>query len=270
MSTEQHKTLFVRSGGGMPGLDIHAGIWRALWDAGIRSTDNSGTSAGAITAAYDSAGWTACQFEELIRSTSDSDVRAPHFGWQVRLPWLESIHDSARIRALLASTLPSTWDAFAKPIATWAVRLRDGAVVDTAVAPNAPCDAVLASASIAGLFPAVTLADGEAYVDGGLRANLPLPANWRNYDRVFLLIASPKPQDYPHRRGIVTNLIRNMDILRLDQIQDALDAVAADPRVTVIRPNCGSGRGMLRFNHNLIDMAYFQTLKQLAEKGLTP
>lgn len=31
-------TLYVRSGGGLPGLDIHAGIWLALESAGIRAT----------------------------------------------------------------------------------------------------------------------------------------------------------------------------------------------------------------------------------------
>jgi predicted acylesterase/phospholipase RssA len=59
-------TLFVRSGGGLPGLDIHCGIWLALEQAGIRADANSGTSAGAAVAALDSAGWSAADAKQLL------------------------------------------------------------------------------------------------------------------------------------------------------------------------------------------------------------
>jgi predicted acylesterase/phospholipase RssA len=42
------RILFVRSGGGLMGLDIHCGIWSALAERGIEPTDCHGTSAGAI------------------------------------------------------------------------------------------------------------------------------------------------------------------------------------------------------------------------------
>ena len=147
----------------MPGLDIHAGIWRALEAAGIRATAVAGTSAGAICSAYDSSGWDADQFESFLRGIDDSAVRHERMCWPVRIPWLESIHDNDRIRNLLATTLPPNYPCFEKPFSAWATRLSDGERVNvfrTELTPT-PAEAVLASMSICGLFPAVTLADGD-------------------------------------------------------------------------------------------------------------
>lgn len=231
----------------MPGLDIHAGIWRALEASGIKATHNSGTSAGAVAAAFDSTGWTSHRFEDYLRGYSDSSLRHEYLGWRLRLPWLESIHDNDRIRGSLEASLSPDWSAMQKPLQIWAARLRDGGLCNVARPEVAqfPSDAVLASMSISGFFPAVELDDGECYVDGGVRFNLPLPSDWREYEAVYLLVASPRPQDYPRRSGILTNLIRNVQILALDQIQDVLDETAGAPNVHVIWPDVSSNRGML-------------------------
>jgi len=261
--TDSRKILFVRSGGGMPGLDIHAGIWRALECAGIVATDVSGTSAGAIVSAYDSAAWSAIQFESYLRGHDDDSIRHPHAGWPLRIPWLESIHDNDRVYAVLDGSLPGDWTYLRKPFAAWATRLRDRERINVARPGIAatPALAALASMSIGGLFPAVTLADGESYVDGGLRYNLPfMEAEAADYDDVYLLIASPRAERYTRVDGILTNFIRDLQTLAYDQIADVLDETFSNGNVHVIWPDVGSGTGLLHFDHDLIDQAFFKTI----------
>ena len=268
MTSEGKNVLFVLSGGGMPGLDLHAGIWRALETAGIFATEISGTSAGAIVGAANAVGWHAPGFEDYLRQHGDGDVRHERPFWKLRAPFLESIHDSDRIQVILEAVLPPLWNKVAKPFHAWACKQRNGERVNVARPELAemPSDAVLASMSISGIFPAVTLLDGENYVDGGMRFNLPLLSNWQDYDEVWLLIGKTRPQDYKGR-GIISNLIRNLDILALDQIQDVLEETAGDPRVHVVWPDIKCETSMLHFNHDLIDAAYWHTLDQLAKEN---
>ena len=127
-------------------------------------------------------------------------------------------------------------------------------------------DAVLASMSISGVFPHVNI-NGEDYADGGVRANLPLPANWREFDEIYLLIAS-RPVDYTKRHGILSKLLLNLDWYALDQIEDTVALLATEhkrlrgPRVHVIWPAIGRDAGALRFRHEFIDQAYQQTMNQ--------
>ena len=259
------KILFVRSGGGMPGLDIHAGIWSALTQCGIVSTANSGTSAGAIVSAMDSTGWHPDNAVDYLRLHDDASVRDPHAFWYLRAHWLESIHDNARIKIVLDGALPYAWYNVVKPFSAWATRLSDCAYINVARPEIAatPADAVLASMSICGLFPSVTLLDGETYIDGGVRFNLPLTLDWEDYDDVYLLIASPRPADYPRQNGILTNLIRNVQALAFDQIDDILRTTAKAPTVRVIWPDCRSDSGLLHFDHDLIEDAYLKTMNIL-------
>jgi len=268
MTDSPKNTLFVLSGGGMPGLDIHAGIWRALERAGIFATAISGTSAGAIVGAANAVGWRAAGFEEYLRQHDDGDVRHERAFWKLRAPFLDSIHDSDRIRVILEAILPPSWAKFAKPFSAWACKQRDGERINVARPELAemPADAVLASMSISGIFPAVKLLDGENYIDGGIRFNLPLLSNWHDFDEVWLLIGKTRPQDYAGR-GIISNLIRNIDILALDQIKDVLEETAGNPKVHVIWPELPCKTSALRFNHDLIDAAYVYTLRQLISEG---
>lgn len=271
MTTAAKNTLFVLSGGGMPGLDIHAGIWRALESAGIFATAISGTSAGAIVGAANAAGWSAAGFEAYLRQHDDGDVRHERAFWKLRAPFLDSIHDSDRIRVILEAILPHRWDKLIKPFSAWACKQRDGERINVAQPELAemPADAVLASMSISGIFPAVRLLDGENYIDGGVRFNLPLLSNWQDYDEVWLLIGKIRPQDYVGR-GIISNLIRNLDILAMDQILDVLDETAGNPKVHVIWPDLRCKTGALRFDHDLIDSAYLFAVNQLIAEGKMP
>lgn len=267
MTDQGKKVLFVMSGGGMPGLDIHIGIWRALDDMGIHATDISGTSAGAIVGAMNASMWDPCSAEEYLVHHSDDDFRHERTMWKLRFPWLESIHDNDRIMVSLDGVLPVKWSGMQKPFSAWACKKRNGELVNVSRPELAdrPATAVLASMSICGFFPAVPLLDGEEYIDGGMRFNLPLQSNWRDYDEVYLLIAKPRPSDY-QGSGIITNLIRNMNILMLDQIADVLDQTRNAPSVRVIWPIIGGETSMLRFDHTLIGKAYAFTINNMMKE----
>lgn len=248
----------------MPGLDIHAGIWLALSEMGIYATEISGTSAGAIAGAANAAGWGAKSFASHLREYSDDYLRHERPLWKLRLPWIESIQDNDRIRCALEGMLPASFGQFIKPFHAWACRRRTGDCVNVARPELAatPSDAVLASMSICGMFPAVGLLDGEDYIDGGVRFNLPLLANWRDYDAVYLLIAKPRAQDY-QGRGVISNLVRNLNLLMLDQIVDVLDQTRGAPNVHVVWPEIPGSGSMLRFDHDLIDVSRAAALRQL-------
>jgi len=280
------KRLFCWSGGGLPGLDIHTGIWKALTELEITPTANAGTSAGAIMAAFCSAGISQSDIEALLRSLSDADVRSERFAWKVRALWIDWFLDNAPIRALLTKLLPERFMDLRMPLSVVATRVRDGAQTTfhaeefTAVKL---VDAVLASMSISGVFPHVNISTGdvrfsEDYADGGVRANLPLPANWREFDEIYLLIAS-RPVEYgtsgqpaiagqPAVHGILAKLMLNLDWYALDQIEDTVALLTTEfkrlrgPRVHVIWPAIGREAGALRFRHEFIDQAYQQTMSQ--------
>lgn len=267
MSETGKKVLFVLSGGGMPGLDIHAGIWIALEEAGIVPTEISGTSAGAVVGACQAAGWSAHGFAEFLESHNDTHLRHERPFWPLRFPWIESIHENDRILACLEGMLPVSWDGLTTPFSAWACKLQTGERVNVArpELSQYPAQAVLASLSISGLFPPVMLLDGERYIDGGVRFNLPLLRNWVDFDEVYLLIAKPRPSDYVGS-GILTNLLRNLNLLMLDQIADVLDETKGNPAVHVIWPTIAGSGSMLRFDHYLIEEAYDYTVEKLRKE----
>jgi predicted acylesterase/phospholipase RssA len=263
--------LFVRSGGGMPGLDIHCGIWRAMEAKGISPTHLSGTSAGAIICAMQAAGHSARFVSETIACLKDSDVRSERAFWKLRALWLDSYLDSRPIEDLLNKLCPTPTAEFAGKVLLWSTNCRTGRDVDL-MNPHYNTSmpkAALASMSISGVFPPVNIGDDE-YCDGGVRRNVPLLGSWRSFDEVYILIASPPPQDYPKRTGIITRLIQNIHYLMQDQIEDVLETCISDSRVTVIWPTVESRGGALHFDHELMHAAYAQTIVQLSKKEPTP
>ena len=259
------RVLIARSGGGLPGLDMHAGMWQAMEAAGINATHVSGNSAGAIISAFDAAGHSAEQCAKIIRFLTDADVLHERLGWKLRLFWINYFIRSDAIRRLLELYIPPRFDQLAKTLSVVATRVSDGAC---AWLNPIMCDdvrtAVLASMSICGVFPWVKI-NGEDYCDGGVRANVPLPGNWREFDEVYICIAT-RPLDYPKRAtGLLSRLMLNVDYYALDQAEDVLAEVEGAPNVHVIWPPLGRGAGTLHFDHSLIGETRRWTSQRLAE-----
>ena len=253
----------------MPGLDIHAGMWKALHEAGIDATHCIGTSAGAIISGVDAAGHSPTEFSTFLASLSDDDVRHELFAWKLRFSFIDYFMENYRILKLIQDwTFPSL-----KPLSVVATRTRDGAEtvfsLPDSLQPTTFSDfslCILASMSICGVFPKVTIKDEEyvEYVDGGVRANLPLPENWQDYDEVYLLIAAGRPEVYHKESGLLTNLFKNIGWLMQDQILDVISSTENSQYVHVLWPPFDTPKGTLRFDHDLIDQSYKWTSAQIA------
>ena len=241
----ERTTLFCWSGGGLPGLDIHVGIWQALSDLGIEATANAGTSAGAIMAALNSNGMTAVAARRIIGSLSDSDVRSERFAWKVRIPWISYFLENEPIRKLLEANLPAYFTDLKKPLHVFCTAESSG--VSWSFSDGQLIDRILGSMAICGVFPPVA-----GLTDGGTSADLPLPPGWQKFDQVYLLIAA-RPIDYRGKDSILTRLMFNADLFMEGQIQRTIaDAKAIRPDVHVIRPLVRAPRGGLHFDHALI------------------
>lgn len=262
------RILFVRSGGGMPGIDIHAGMWAALEQFGICSTDCSGTSAGAIVSAFDAIGYSATRAVALVRNLKDSDVRQDVPGWKFRIPWLDHFIRNEPIRAVLLTLLSDVHrPALDKGLQIWAQDRMTAEARDMMTIPEASLvDAVLASMSISGVFPPVQIA-GDTYVDGFGASNLPVPKDLTPYDEIWLLVATGNAKDYLKTRGILTHLIRNIDFLMQGQMKESIeDAQAAtDKKVRLLWPAVHRRGSSFAFDHGLIDESYLWTKNKLQE-----
>jgi NTE family protein len=255
----------------MPGLDIHAGIWLALEAAGIRATHLSGTSAGAIVSAAEACDISALRFAELLEALRDQDLREPRFAWQVRIPWLQSIFGNSKIRRFLEKYLTPPLSTShiplpTKPCQIWATRTQDCARLDVAASHDL-VSACLASSAVPGILPPVIL-NGQEYVDGGLRYNCPLPTCWRNFDKVYILIASQPASDYKGTSAL-SRTIRALQTLMVDQILDVLDETHGAANVQIIWPDIATSAGIMHFDHSLIAAAKRETQAILARPAVS-
>lgn len=254
------RRLFVRSGGGMPGLDIHTGIWQALTARGIEADACIGTSAGAIVSAMDAAGITSARARDIIEAQTDATIRRERFAWKIRIPWIDHWLSPDPIRDLLAGLLPERFSDLAKGLRVCCTRVEDGGRMTFSADQGNPWlrESVLASMSISGVFPWVSIG-GTYYADGGVRANVPLPDDWAAFDEVWLLIAT-RPTFYRvDQRGLLSRVMLNVDWLMADQIYDVLATTNGAHNVRVVWPNVGARSGALHFDHSLIDEARIQT-----------
>lgn len=251
------RILFSRSGGGMPGLDIHAGIWLALEEDGVGATDCVGTSAGAIVSAFDAAGYSAVECTNLLAALRDEDVRRERLAWKLRLPWIDHFLEHAPIAAFLRAHLPKEFAALTKPLTCRATDEETAESVGLASGDLTP--ALLASMSISGVWPAVHL-QGRVLSDGGTTANVPLPADLAAFDEVWLLVTR-RQLDYRRRNdSILSRLIWNLDLqAEHEVISTVREARRRHPRVRLIRPSVCVTRGLLRFDHRLIGAARLAT-----------
>ena len=258
------RVLFCRSGGGLPGLDIHIGMWLALASCDVHATHVHGTSAGAIISALDSAEWDPKAAEDLLLSLDTSDVVDYRTLWRLRAAFLANICSGSAVLEVLQKKLPATWDAYQKPLSVWTTQAETSRRINAfrPTIAHSPVESVAMSSRIPAVFPPVQGVDGLYYVDGGMRHNLPLPADWQTYDEVWLLIASGAPSDTDPADTTLGNLLCVFRHLMADQILDVLDEVHGAKNVRVIWPRLKTP-SMLEFDHSLIDKAYVETLKQI-------
>jgi predicted acylesterase/phospholipase RssA len=244
--------MIVRSGGGLPGIDVHVGYWLAMQDAGIVGSALHGTSAGAIISALDAIGWTPERAQKEVSALRDDDIRDERTAWKIRLPWLESVMVGAKKRALLARFIPSEVLRPACTLRVWAARMPTGEAKEVNTFGRL-VDSICASCAIPVMFPRVALADGREYVDGGIVRNLPLPRDWRDYDRIIVCDATLNdPDPAAWRNRALANGIGAIRMMMRDQFARAKAETAGDKRVTWLQLQGVKDKGVLHFDHSLI------------------
>ncbi len=169
-------TAFVLSGGASLGA-VQVGMLKALFEAGIRPTSVIGTSVGAINAAFLAGKPTDVGVQELERlwlkiSRSDIFPTRPFGGLMGFMGRRNYLVPPDGLRRLVKDNLPyERLELSTIPIAVVVTEVRTGAEVVLERGPT--LEAVVASASIPGVFPPVTI-EGRTYMDGGVADNTPL------------------------------------------------------------------------------------------------
>lgn len=167
---------FALGGGGVLGAH-EVGMLQALFEAGVRPDVVVGTSVGAINGAVVAADPTVeatTRLAQLWAGISEADVFGGSLLTQVGtlLRHRTHVHSNRPLRRLLAEQLPVTRiEDLQIPFQCVAASIeRAGAHWFTA---GSIVDAVVASAAVPGLLPAVRIGD-EHFVDGGLVHSIPI------------------------------------------------------------------------------------------------
>ena len=249
----------------MPGLDIHAGIWCALEELGVYATANAGTSAGAIVGALNSDGQRSSTVTAMLRGLSDRDVRSRRFAWPLRIRHIDSFLKHEPIEKLLEKLLPPTFSDLKKPLTVCMTHEETGR---SALALHGDLRrAVLASMSIAGVFPPVSIGE-KVFSDGGPSQFLPLPGDYLAYDELWMLCAK-RPLSYAKRNGsIIARMMYNIDLLYEAQVAATIFYTQQNHGcVRVIHPHVEAPRGSLEFDHGLIGEAYSRARLMVKSRG---
>jgi NTE family protein len=168
-------TAFVLGGGGLLGA-AEAGMARALLEAGVVPDLVLGTSIGAINGAALAADPTpeaASRLVEMWGGLSADDVLGGSLLGRIGelLRTRTSLHSNSSLRRLLQQYLPETFEDLAAPFQCVAASVERAQEQWFSEGPL--IRAVLASAALPGVFPAVEI-DGEHYLDGGLVNSIPI------------------------------------------------------------------------------------------------
>ena len=164
------KVAFVLGGGGVLGA-VHVGMLRAMLERGIRPELIVGTSIGALNGAIIAADVDR-SVERLERAWSSKDARALTTGAGLRLGRAHVMSTGPMIRLLEAGLAGvRTFDELDVEFRCCAASVERAAEHWFTEGDLIP--AVLASAALPGIFPAVRIGD-EHFVDGGIVNSIPV------------------------------------------------------------------------------------------------
>ena len=174
---EEHPIAFVLGGGGVRGA-VEIGMVRAILEAGIRPDLVVGTSIGAINGAMIAKDPTLGVIDTLLHAWTSPEANAVYgssllmqMSRLVKTKTHLNSHDP--LRRLLEGSLGSAsrFEDLEVTLQVVAASIERAAEHVFDSGPLIP--AVLASASVPGLFPP-TLIDGEHFIDGGIVNSIPI------------------------------------------------------------------------------------------------
>ena len=266
-------TAFVFPGGGSLAA-AQIGMLDALLDAGVQPDIIVGASAGAINAVYFAGRPGAIGVRELRQIWADirrSDIFpvSPLTGFMSFLKMRNHTVDPRPLRRLIQRHLTFR-DLDEAPIPCYVVAtdLLTGNEVVLSTGPALP--AVLASASIPGVFPPVELS-GRALVDGGLARRSPISvAISLGVERVILFPTGFSCAIGAAPGDALTMALHGLNLLIARQVIAEIEMFSDQAELRVIPPLCPMASSPFDFSRSeeLIDRAAEATVKWLAEGGL--
>jgi NTE family protein len=241
----------VLSGGGAMGA-LQAGILRVFVRRGFRPGRIVGTSVGALNGAFlafypDESG--ADRLAEIWRSLEDQ--RYIHFN-PVRVAYrLASrqlcLFNNGFLQRLVAEhTVEDDFLATQLPLHVTATNLYTGRkhVFDSGPVSRA----VLASTAIPGIFAPVEI-DGQAYIDGGVVANLDLETAVQAGAREVLAIDLSHCFELPAPETAIGVITRTVDIVMRERVLRDMAAFGQVARISLVQPEIERGPGIGELRH---------------------
>lgn len=179
------KTGLALSGGGIRGLS-HLGLLKALSENGISIDHISGTSAGAIVAAFYAAGLSPEQILELVLSVKPVRFIRPALT-------KDGFFRMEPVRELFEKHLPVKYlEELRIPVTISATRIRDAKTCYFSTGAIAP---LLAAASAVPVLLMPVHIDDEAYIDGGIVNNLPVEP-LEDCDKIIGSLCNPIDENF--------------------------------------------------------------------------
>ena len=169
------KVGLALSGGGVRGV-AHLGVMQALIDHGISFSHISGTSAGAIAAAFFAEGYAPKEILQLIKDAKLLKLLRPSLGSTGLLSILN-------VRFLIEQYIPhNSFQKLKTRITISSVDLGEGKLV---YFTDGELDlAILASCCLPGIFKPIII-NNHMYVDGGILNNFPVEPLIGNCDLII-------------------------------------------------------------------------------------
>lgn len=208
------RTCVILAPGGLPGIEAHVGAWLALAEHGYAPDQLCGTSAGAIVGALWAAGrMTAHDAVAFVRDLRTDDVIAKRWGWKARAFWITDFVDTIPLQQLLAELLPGSFEELKIPLTINATDMFSERPLRRHFNSGKELRrAVLASASISGVFPYVEV-DGGDYSDGGTTDAIVIPRDLDSYQNIIVVNIVRRTPFAERDRNMISRLLWNVEAL---------------------------------------------------------
>jgi NTE family protein len=266
-------TAFVLSGGASLG-SIQVGMLEALYERGIRPDLIVGTSAGALNGAFiadrPQTVSTAHALGDVWRGLSRGQIFPvnPLSGALGLLGARSNLVPAGGLRRLVRRhTTVDRIEDTRVPLHVIATDVLRGEEVRLSEGPLV--DAVMASAAIPGILPAVEW-DGRELIDGGVANNAPLcHALELGADEVYVLPTGAPCELDAAPRGALAMLVYASTLLVHARLVHEVAELGGDPRVAVLPPPCPLTVQPTDFRHAdaLIEQARDDARRFLDQRG---